>query len=98
MASVTGPLVRPGAQRTLCGKLEPEKVHRPQAQKLSMGRPERGRHRLFQKAPGLDQEISRKAYLGPYLELRRSTGHIRPSWIPSMILRPCLLRADSGFH
>src|SRR5580765_916695 len=66
-ANVIDFLEWPGAQReTLCGKLEWEKAHQPQVRKMSMGRPVRGRHRPFQKARGLDQEISRKAFLRPY--------------------------------
>src|SRR5258708_9624059 len=97
-ASVIDFLERPGERReTLCGKLEWEKAHQPQVRKASMGRPVRGRHRPFQKARGLDQEIFRKVFLRPYPQLRPSMDRSRPLWIPTMILRPCLSLPDSGF-
>src|SRR5260221_11383115 len=86
------------AQReTLCGKLEWEKAHQPQVGTMSMEHPERGCHRPFQKARGLDQEISRKAFLRPCPQLRPATDRRRLCWIGSMILRPCLSLPDSGF-
>ena len=87
-----------GAQReTLCGKLEREKAHRPQVLKRSMGRQVRGRHRPFQKVPGLDQEISRKAFWRPYPRPRPSRHRSRPWCHPTMILRPSLSLPGSGF-
>ena len=99
MVNVIGFLEWSGAQReTLCGKLEREKVHRPQVRKMSTGRPVRGRHRPFQKVRGLDQEIFRKAFLHPYPQLRPSMDRSRPLCLPTMILRPCpSLPEGSGF-
>ena len=97
-AHVIDSLKRPGAQTgTLCGKLEREKARQPQVRKVSTGHRVRGRHRPFQKVRGLDQEIFRKAFLRPYLQLHLSMDRSRPLRLPTMILRPCLSLPDSGF-
>src|ERR1041385_5115873 len=91
MPNVIHPLERPDApQKTLRGKRAQEKAPQPQARKLSMGRPVRGCHPPFQKAPGLDQEISRKAFSRPCPQLRPSTDRSRPVCRPTMIPRPSL--------